>query len=351
MKSIFSLLFLLAILPCLAQITLNPKAGMQNLSYLNITKVEITDQYTLVDMHYVAPYNDSSWACANRQFYIKGIYQTMRKRLISAKGIPICDRKKWFTQRGQFINFQLIFPKLEAGIEEIDVIEGYGPNQFNFYNVLINNPLKEKQENKETPIEESKPIVVVPKKTTPTKQATTSTKTGTKTSTKTGTKTAGTTTKKSSVANNKTTNKTTNKADTTKITTKTSTEKPKLVFGTQKVGLKDSVAVRINFDKASDVIKTESLPEMEKLLAFLDKNPSVVIELTGHTEADEKTYTAKQRASNLQLSIDRIASVKSYLLTKGVASHRIQTKAYGGARPISAEAAINRRVMMRILRY
>jgi OOP family OmpA-OmpF porin len=344
MKSIFSFLFLLAMLPCLAQITLNPKAGMQNLNYLTITKIEITDQYTLVDMHYVAPYNDSSWACANRQFYIKGIYQTVRKRLISANGIPICNRKKWFTQKGQFIDFQLIFPKLEAGIEEIDVIEGYGPNQFNFYNVLINNPLKEKQENKETPIEETKPIVVVPKKTMPTKKVTTSTKTSTKT------KTAGTTgrTAEKSIVSN---NKTISKADTTKIATKSSPEKPKLIFGTQKVGLKDSVVVHINFDKASDVIKNESLPEMEKLLAFLNKNRSVVIELTGHTEADEKNYTAKQRASNLQLSLDRIASVKSYLLTKGIASHRIQTKAYGGARPISTDAAINRRVMMRILRY
>jgi OOP family OmpA-OmpF porin len=347
MKSIFSFLFLLAMLPCLAQITLNPKAGMQNLNYLTITKIEITDQYTLVDMHYVAPYNDSSWACANRQFYIKGIYETVRKKLITAKGIPICERKKWFTKRGQFIDFQLIFPKLDPGIEEIDVVEGYGPNQFNFYNVLINNPLKEKQENKETPIEETKPIVVVPKKTTPKKQVTTSAKTNTKTT--------STTAKKSGLANNKTTNQTTDKtmtkADTTKIATKISTEKPKLVFGTQKVGLKDSVTVRINFDKASDVIKEESLPEMEKLLAFLNKNPSVVIELTGHTEADEKNYTAKQRASNLQLSVDRIASVKSYLLTKGIASHRIQTRAYGGARPISADAAVNRRVMMRILRY
>ncbi len=333
MKSYFLFFLLLIYGQAQSQITLNPKAGLQNLPYLNITKVEITDQHTIVSMNYVAPYNDSSWACANKQFYIKGIYQTVRKKLITAKGIPICDKKKWFTKRGQFINFDLIFPKLEAGIEEIDVVEGYGPNQFNFYNVLINNPLRA-----EKPIEQTqKPPVATTPQTTK--------------------KTSTTPKKNSSTTANKTTNKTTTKKKTTTTPKDTSQvvqkvqEKPKLIFGTQKVGLKDSVNVRINFDKASDVIKPESMPEMEKLLSFLTKNPTVTIELTGHTEADEPDYTPKQRASNLQLSIDRIHSVKNFLLTKGIASLRVQTKAYGGSRPISKDPSVNRRVMMRIVKY
>jgi outer membrane protein OmpA-like peptidoglycan-associated protein len=323
------ILFQLTNLALFAQTTLNPKAGMQNLTYLNITKVEITALYTIVDMHYMAPYNDSSWACANKEFYIKGIYQTVRKKLIKAQGIPICDKKAWFTKKGQFIKFQLFFPKLEAGIEEIDVVEGYGPNQFNFYNVLINNPLK--TENQQATLPKPQTNSTLPKQNT---------------------------IKKTTNSTDKTTNNTT-KTTTTQETTPTKIdstaqkvlEKPKLVFGTKKVGLKDSVNIRINFDKASDVIKPESLPEMDKLLVFMNQNPSVVIELTGHTEADEASYTPKQRASNLQLSVDRISSVKSYLLTKGVATSRIQTRAYGGARPISQDPAINRRVVMRILKY
>jgi outer membrane protein OmpA-like peptidoglycan-associated protein len=317
----------------MAQITLNPPSDLQNLPYLYITKVEITDKNTLIDMRYICPYNDSSWICANKEFYINGVYQLDRKKLVKTVNIPICDNKFWMTKKGSYRDFQLIFEKLEPGIEKINIVEGYGQNQFNFYGVIINNPLRiEKNEitTKKDP--------VIAQNNTKNQGNNTNKTTNTKTNNNKGN------TKNNTTYNNK------NNQNTTPVVVK-EPEKPKLTFGTQKVGLKDSVNVRILFDKASDVITQNSMPELQKLLDFLKQNPTVVIELTGHTEADEANYNAKQKASNLQLSIGRINSVKEYLLTKGIPSHRVYTQAYGGARPISTDPAINRRVMMRILKY
>jgi outer membrane protein OmpA-like peptidoglycan-associated protein len=333
MKSTLIILFCCLSYAVFGQITLNPPSDLQNLSYLNITKVEITDKNTIISMRYVCPYNDSSWICANKEFYINGVYQLDRKKLLKTMNIPICDGKYWLTKRGSVRDFQLFFQKLEAGVEKINIVEGYGPNQFNFYGVVINNPAP---------------------KETPTKEPTIAQNNTNNNRNNNQNNNNRNNNQNNNNRNNNQNNNNRNNNQNTKPpqeTVKVEPEKPKLNFGTQKVGLKDSVNVRILFDKASDVIKQESLPELQKLITFMKTNPTVVIELTGHTEADEPNYNSKQRASNLQLSIGRINTVKEFLVVKGIPSHRVYTKAYGGARPISTDPSVNRRVVMRILKY
>ncbi len=305
-----------------AQVTVRPSVEFQNLSYLNITKVQITETQTIVDLRYRCPYDNVSWACANKEFYIKGVYQTEKKRLLAAKNIPICDDKHWFTRKDTILDFQLIFPKLEAGIEKIDVIEGYGPNQFNFWGVKIINPKKEEKE-------------IVNQTNIPpniTNNTTNTNKTPIKTTTKKTTPVV--------------------KKDTVKVAPVVKAEvKPTVTFNNKELKLKDSINVKITFDHASDVIEENSKPELNKLLDFMQKNPKLVILLEGHTEADEPSYTPKQKQSNLKLSIERLKSVKDFLTAKGVTPTRIQTQAYGGARPVSKDPAQNRRVVMKIIKF
>ncbi len=316
------------------QVTLSPQIKTRNLNHLDILRIEITDENTTVDMRYTCMTNNENWICAKKEFYIKGVEQTERIFLLTTINIPICEEKYYFkNQKGATRDFRLIFPKLEAGIELVDIIEMDVQNDFSFYGVTINNP-----PNQTTKIE----------KTTQTTPKIISQKTTNTTTNKTST-TKKTDTNGKTVAQKKPTTKpitTTKKVTNTEIP-----EKPKLLFGTQKVGLKDSVNVQILFDKASDVIKTESTPELEKLLNFMNQNPTVVIEIIGHTEADEPNYTPKQRASNLQLSAERIKSVKDFLQTKGISPLRIQTKAYGGSKPISQDPTVNRRVVMKIIKF
>lgn len=329
MKNLFFICLFCISITSFGQITYNPIADLQNLPYLNILKVEITATETIIDMRYVCPYKDSSWICANKEFYINGVLSLERKKLIRAINIPICDAKYHFNRQGDFRDFQLVFAKLTPGIEKINIVEGYGPNQFNFYGVVVNNP---------APKQNITPDIV--------KQTTNNKQNNKQNNKPTNNKPIISQGKK---PQNNTTN--TNKPTNNISKVEQPKEPPKLNFGTQKVGLKDSVNIRLLFDKASDVIKQESAEELQKLLNFMRINPTVVIELTGHTEADEATYNSKQRARNLQLSIGRINSVKEFLITKGIFSSRIKTQAFGGSRPISPDPSINRRVVMRILKY
>ncbi|MBP9924588.1 MAG: OmpA family protein [Cyclobacteriaceae bacterium] len=104
------------------------------------------------------------------------------------------------------------------------------------------------------------------------------------------------------------------------------------------------------FELGKTNLLEESFNELNVVVDFLKSNPSVIIELEGHTDnrGDEK--------KNLELSQQRVDKIKSYLVSKGISQRRIKGKGYGGTRPIatndSEEARkLNRRVEFRILKY
>ncbi len=111
-------------------------------------------------------------------------------------------------------------------------------------------------------------------------------------------------------------------------------------------------AIRLNhliFDAGKDVIKPASFNELDGLVAMLKVDPKMEIQLEGHTD------NIGNATLNLELSEKRVIAVKKYLTTHGISKGRIQTKAFGGTKPVakgnSEEArALNRRVEMRVLK-
>jgi OmpA-OmpF porin, OOP family len=103
------------------------------------------------------------------------------------------------------------------------------------------------------------------------------------------------------------------------------------------------------FAQGKSVIDPGSYRELDEVAEMLKANPSIEIQLEGHTD------NIGNPKMNMELSKSRVEAVKKYLVEKGVAKKRIQTKAFGGTQPLrnemSPEArAQNRRVEMRILR-
>jgi outer membrane protein OmpA-like peptidoglycan-associated protein len=73
----------------------------------------------------------------------------------------------------------------------------------------------------------------------------------------------------------------------------------------------------------------ESFPELDKVFQFLKDNPTVEIELSGHTDnigSDEY---------NLNLSQKRADAVKAYIVSKGIDTKRMTSKGYGKSKPIA----------------
>ncbi|MCX6141492.1 MAG: OmpA family protein [Candidatus Kapabacteria bacterium] len=96
--------------------------------------------------------------------------------------------------------------------------------------------------------------------------------------------------------------------------------------------IKMNVAIRLNnvfFDVGKYDLRTESYPELDRLVEFLQKNPSVRIALAGHTD------NVGSDADNLGLSQNRINSVQTYLVSKGTDAQRMTAKGFGESKPMA----------------
>jgi outer membrane protein OmpA-like peptidoglycan-associated protein len=99
----------------------------------------------------------------------------------------------------------------------------------------------------------------------------------------------------------------------------------------------------IQFETAKADIKPLSFPLLNQIANILILNPTYWIEVQGHTDnvgADDYNYN---------LSRDRAASVRTYLISKGVNEIRITSQGYGETKPVAdnntkAGKSMNRRV-------
>jgi outer membrane protein OmpA-like peptidoglycan-associated protein len=103
------------------------------------------------------------------------------------------------------------------------------------------------------------------------------------------------------------------------------------------------ITQQIHFEFDKDVIRRESYPILDAVAEVLQKSQAMRIEVQGHT--DNKGAPAY----NLKLSDRRAASVRKYLVGKGVSSDRLVSHGYGLTRPLvpndsEQNRALNRRV-------
>lgn len=99
----------------------------------------------------------------------------------------------------------------------------------------------------------------------------------------------------------------------------------------------------ISFDVNSSVCKHTSMAFIRRLASFLKKNPSIKLEIDGHTDNDGNA------AANMKLSLDRAKEVRRQLIAMGVAASRLTTKGLGASNPIDSNSTMegkanNRRV-------
>lgn len=111
-----------------------------------------------------------------------------------------------------------------------------------------------------------------------------------------------------------------------------------------------SVSLRnILFRQSTAEMLPESYDELNMVVDFLVTNPTVEIELSGHTD------DAGPAKLNLKLSRDRVARVKHYITSKGIAASRIAGVGYGERSPVASNETEagkrqNRRVEFKIVK-
>ncbi|HMR55803.1 MAG TPA: OmpA family protein, partial [Cyclobacteriaceae bacterium] len=77
------------------------------------------------------------------------------------------------------------------------------------------------------------------------------------------------------------------------------------------------------------ILKPQSFPELDRLAQILEENPSIKIELQGHTD------NVGNKVALQELSENRVMAVRTYLVNKGVKKDRITGKGFGPNKPIA----------------
>jgi outer membrane protein OmpA-like peptidoglycan-associated protein/tetratricopeptide (TPR) repeat protein len=113
---------------------------------------------------------------------------------------------------------------------------------------------------------------------------------------------------------------------------------------------KDAVVVLQNifYETNQFAIKPESVTELTKIVQLLTDNPTLRIEVGGHTD------NAGIAKNNITLSNNRAKAVVTYLVSKGIVAARLTAKGYGAAQPVAdnkteAGRAQNRRTELKVL--
>ena len=112
----------------------------------------------------------------------------------------------------------------------------------------------------------------------------------------------------------------------------------------------NKAAQNIFFATASSKLLAKSNASLNQVVTILNDNPSYKVQIDGHTDSQGKDEY------NQTLSDSRAASVKAYLVSKGIAESRLSSTGYGETKPVAdnktaAGRAKNRRVEMTLSNY
>lgn len=118
------------------------------------------------------------------------------------------------------------------------------------------------------------------------------------------------------------------------------------------VPLEVGSTVRLNnifFDVNRATLRSESALELDRLADYLRANPTVEVEIGGHTD------NVGADAANQTLSQARARAVAEYLAGRGIAARRVQSRGYGEAQPSASNDTDegrqqNRRVEFKVIR-
>lgn len=103
----------------------------------------------------------------------------------------------------------------------------------------------------------------------------------------------------------------------------------------------------IFFDVDQYALKPKSLPELQKIVRFMNENPQIKVEISGHTD------NSGQPAYNKQLSEKRASAVFQYLTEQGIDKNRLHPVGFGAEKPLASNDSEegrqqNRRIEFRI---
>ncbi len=104
----------------------------------------------------------------------------------------------------------------------------------------------------------------------------------------------------------------------------------------------------VGFEHSSNKLSSNAFPLLDEIVQIIADCPSAAITITGHTDSSGDEHI------NQSLSKARADSVFAYMVARGIAAERLQTRGAGSSAPLSMEDSararrLNRRIEFEIL--
>jgi outer membrane protein OmpA-like peptidoglycan-associated protein len=119
----------------------------------------------------------------------------------------------------------------------------------------------------------------------------------------------------------------------------------------------------VNFFNDAAIVLPESKKELDNLVQMMNENPTSRIRLHGHTNGSFKKKiiildpkknfftlegSKETTGSDMELSMKRAETIRDYLVKNGVASDRMEVKAWGGQKPLAPKNTENEKRNVRV---
>jgi hypothetical protein len=119
----------------LPQTFLNPNSALKSPKTLDVKKIEITPEKTIVSLT-IENQIEGGYFCAEKSIFI--IYPDgTRSKLLKADGIPTCPEMYKFKEIGEKLDFTLVFPALKNDVQWIDLVEECSSGCMFFYGLTL----------------------------------------------------------------------------------------------------------------------------------------------------------------------------------------------------------------------
>jgi outer membrane protein OmpA-like peptidoglycan-associated protein len=99
------------------------------------------------------------------------------------------------------------------------------------------------------------------------------------------------------------------------------------------------------FELGKSALTRESYKELDRIVEFLVENPSIKIEIGGHTD------NVGGSELNQRLSLTRAQTVSRFLIKKGVGKNRVMVKGYGSSNPVTTNSTVEGRTLNRRVEF
>nr|WP_321452905.1 OmpA family protein [uncultured Carboxylicivirga sp.] len=123
-----------------------------------------------------------------------------------------------------------------------------------------------------------------------------------------------------------------------KFTTVGLSDNKEFEFDVPMMPMEDAIMFQnLYFEKGKYDLNNDSKQELDRLVAILDMNQSIVLDIAAHASGEGS------ETESIVLSQKRAEAVMNYLLLKGVKTQRLSAKGYGDTQPVEVDAKLARK--------